>query len=219
MRPRAMTLIALILFLWFLIVPAETGASEPFPLGILGGRGQVDPGSPLISILSIDPGSAASLAGLKSGDQLRGIGGIPFTDHSGSIDVGGLGPQKSLGEALDECAARESEQERKVSLDLLRDGTELTLQLTLPLRPGLEDAAGRTLLVESCCQQLVKTQRPGGQWDSPVGLTGDRVLSAWAVVALLSADPQKYRDSFMDDYWAAWVRRVERAYGPVAVTA
>ncbi|MDE0958619.1 MAG: DUF6288 domain-containing protein [Planctomycetota bacterium] len=204
MRPRAVTLIALILFLWFLIVPAETGASEPFPLGILGGRGQVDPGSPLISILSIDPGSAASLAGLKSGDQLRGIGGIPFTDHSGSIDVGGLGPQKSLGEALDECAARESEQERKISLDLLRDGTELTLQLTLPLRPGLEDAAGRTLLVESCCQQLVKTQGPGGQWDSPVGLTGDRVLSAWAVVALLSADPQKYRDSI--ERGVVWLR-------------
>jgi L-fuculose-phosphate aldolase len=25
--------------------------------------------------------------------------------------------------------------------------------------------------------------------------------------------PQKYRDAFMDEYWAAWVRRVERAQG------
>jgi hypothetical protein len=54
MRPRALTLIALILFLCFLIVPAETGASEAFPLGILGGRGQVNPNSPLISVLSIE---------------------------------------------------------------------------------------------------------------------------------------------------------------------
>ena len=37
--------------------------------------------------------------------------------------------------------------------------------------------------------------------------------------------PQKYRDAFMDDYWASWVRRVERehhrageARGPVATS-
>ncbi len=30
--------------------------------------------------------------------------------------------------------------------------------------------------------------------------------------------PQKYRDAFMDDYWASWVRRVEREYGPLAAT-
>ena len=28
--------------------------------------------------------------------------------------------------------------------------------------------------------------------------------------------PQKYRDAFMDDYWAAWVRRVEREHGPLS---
>jgi L-fuculose-phosphate aldolase len=27
--------------------------------------------------------------------------------------------------------------------------------------------------------------------------------------------PQKYRESFMDEYWAAWVRRVERTQGPL----
>jgi len=29
--------------------------------------------------------------------------------------------------------------------------------------------------------------------------------------------PQKYRDGFMDEYWAAWVRRVERVHGPLSV--
>jgi len=29
--------------------------------------------------------------------------------------------------------------------------------------------------------------------------------------------PQKYRDAFMDDYWASWVRRVERESGPLSV--
>jgi L-fuculose-phosphate aldolase len=27
--------------------------------------------------------------------------------------------------------------------------------------------------------------------------------------------PQKYREGFMDEYWAAWERRVERAQGPL----
>jgi L-fuculose-phosphate aldolase len=30
--------------------------------------------------------------------------------------------------------------------------------------------------------------------------------------------PQKYREAFLDDYWAAWVRRVERARGPLAAS-
>jgi L-fuculose-phosphate aldolase len=29
--------------------------------------------------------------------------------------------------------------------------------------------------------------------------------------------PQKYRATFMDEYWAAWVRRVERAHGPLSL--
>ena len=29
--------------------------------------------------------------------------------------------------------------------------------------------------------------------------------------------PQKYRDTFMDEYWSAWVRRVERTQGPMGV--
>ena len=30
--------------------------------------------------------------------------------------------------------------------------------------------------------------------------------------------PLKYREAFLDEYWAAWVRRVERASGPVPVS-
>jgi L-fuculose-phosphate aldolase len=31
--------------------------------------------------------------------------------------------------------------------------------------------------------------------------------------------PQKYRAAFMDEYWAAWVRRVERVHGPISMGA
>jgi hypothetical protein len=30
--------------------------------------------------------------------------------------------------------------------------------------------------------------------------------------------PQKYQDAFMDDYWAAWERRVERRLGPLTAS-
>ncbi len=33
--------------------------------------------------------------------------------------------------------------------------------------------------------------------------------------AALKLRPQKYPDTLLDDYWAAWVRRVERAHGPL----
>jgi len=34
----------------------------------------------------------------------------------------------------------------------------------------------------------------------------------------LKLRPQKYRDEFMDDYWASWERRVSRIHGPLAVS-
>jgi L-fuculose-phosphate aldolase len=44
-------------------------------------------------------------------------------------------------------------------------------------------------------------------------LGGARPISAADALALR---PQKYRDGFMDEYWAAWVRRVERTQGPLS---
>ncbi len=34
----------------------------------------------------------------------------------------------------------------------------------------------------------------------------------------LALRPQKYREAFMDEYWSAWIRRVERATGSVGVS-
>lgn len=42
-----------------------------------------------------------------------------------------------------------------------------------------------------------------------------RAIPHDAARALLT---QKYRADFMDDYWNAWVRRVERAYGPLSAS-
>ncbi|MAW77805.1 MAG: DUF6288 domain-containing protein [Planctomycetota bacterium] len=189
---------------FILVVASTLSASEQFPIGILGGRGEVKAGSPLLTILSTDPDSPAIVAGLKAGDQIQGINGTPFTAHSNKIDDGGNGPQKALGEALDHLASQTDEQQRKIALDLIRDEKSISLEISLPFRPGLESEEGRQLLVADACKQLLKTRTPTGYWNSPVGLTGDRVLSAWALVALLSSDIAENQEAI--DQAAAWLR-------------
>ena len=49
------------------------------------------------------------------------------------------------------------------------------------------------------------------RFQSIAGTLGElRPISREDAVALR---PQKYRDGFMDEYWSAWVRRVERTRG------
>lgn len=187
-----------------LLVATSAHASEQFPLGILGARGEVVPGSALLRVISIDPESPAARAGLATGDQIQGFNGTPFIAHTNRLDDGGKGPQKSLGEALDDLASRTEKEQRKITLDLLRDENTIQLEIKLPLRPSLESEEGRRLLVIDASRQLVKTMTAGGYWNSPVGLTGDRVLTAWALTALLSAGLEENREAI--ERAATWLR-------------
>ncbi|MEC9476975.1 MAG: DUF6288 domain-containing protein [Planctomycetota bacterium] len=189
-----------------LIVASTTMASEQFPIGILGGRGEVKAGSPLLSIISVDPGSPASTAGLQKGDQIQGINGTPFSNHSNKIDDGGNGPQRELGEALDHWASQ-ADGQRTFTIDLIRDEKSTVLEVSLPFRHSLSSEEGRQLLIANACKQLIKTRTGTGYWNSPVGLTGDRVLSAWALVALLSCDIAENRQAI--DQAAVWLRGPE----------
>ncbi len=194
-----------VLFLMVILLVAATAhASEQFPLGILGGRGEVAPGSPLLTIVSIDPDSPAARADLQAGDQIQGINGNPFVPHTNRLDDGGQGPQKALGEALDDVASRTGKEQRKITLDLVRGENTIQIEIELPLRPGLESEEGRRLLVTDASRQLLKTMTADGYWNSPVGLTGDRVLTAWALTALLSAGIEENRKAI--DQAAAWLR-------------
>jgi len=194
-----------VLFLMVILLVAATAhASEQFPLGILGGRGEVAPGSPLLTIVSIDPDSPAARAELQAGDQIQGINGNPFVPHTNRLDDGGQGPQKALGEALDDVASRTGKEQRKITLDLVRGENTIQIEIELPLRPGLESEEGRRLLVTDASRQLLKTMTADGYWNSPVGLTGDRVLTAWALTALLSAGIEENRKAI--DQAAAWLR-------------
>ena len=71
------------------------------------------------------------------------------------------------------------------------EGETLTLSCSLPHRPSLREQAGVDLLILNSRKQLLRSLKPAGYWDAPVGLTGDRVLTAWACVALLATQPDK----------------------------
>ncbi|MCH2177515.1 MAG: DUF6288 domain-containing protein [Mariniblastus sp.] len=165
-------------------------AYENFPLGILGGTGRVTPNLAHIEIVAVLDGSPAHQAGLQTGDQINGIAGHSFPPHSNQVDQGGSGPQRVLGEALDEIADRQDEVARNLILNIQRpgEGGPSTLEITcsLPYRAGVLEASGRQQLIDRAADHLRRTCLPQGYWNSPVGLTGDRVLTAWATVALQS---------------------------------
>ncbi len=166
----------------------ESVAQESFPLGILGGRGEVTAGSSLLTVKSLDEHAPAQVAGVLPGDQIFAIDGVEFQAHSNGVDDGGSGPQKALGERLDTVAARTPKTERITVLKLRRGEGEskevLEIQCALPKRQGVLTLAGRNELLSRAAGYLRKTCQPEGFWNAPVGLTGDRVLTAWAAVAL-----------------------------------
>ena len=180
-------------------VSAALEASETFPLGILGGTGKVTPDTAWVEIETVAKDSPGKSAGLQVGDRLIGVNGIPFTPHSAKVDAGGAGPQKSLGEALDSVASKKKKEERVISLNIRRpsedkpEGETLTLPCPLPHRPSIREAAGVQRLIQNSRKQLLRNLKPAGYWDAPVGLTGDRVLTAWACVALMATQSDSDR--------------------------
>ena len=173
-------------------------AAENFPLGPLGATAAVESGSNLATLQSVDEGGSAALAGLRTGDQLESIGGQPFAAHDASYDRGGRGPQKAIGDCIDAAfaaawPAQDETREVRISFGVLREGESLDVEVSLPIRPplsGPQRAAGRETLRRLAAHQLLASQSDHGGWDSPVGLSGDRVTTAWALTALLAhGDP------------------------------
>ena len=207
------------IFLCLQCLPWQLTAFEQFPLGILGGRGEVTAGSNLLKLVALHEKSPAAEAGLQTGDRISGIDGVTFKPHSNNIDDGGSGPQRALGEALDDVASRKQDDQRTILLNVVRgEGEqELVIRCLLPHRAGVLDQKGRAQLLERAAQHLRKTQRPAGHWDAPVGLTGDRVLTAWAAIALKSLDEQQDEERLKKS--AAWLLGPnDRAWIPEELT-
>ena len=167
----------------------SAGAGERLPLGPIGGQAEVTAGSAAAVVVGVDAGGPGAKGGLLVGDRIVAVGGTAFSMHTAAVDDGGRGPEKSLGEAVDAAGTG------PLVLTVERGVERLELSIELPVRPpftaGFPAAcpAARALR-EAAAAQLVAAQHPSGMWDAPVGLTGDRVLSAWVVLSLLAhGDP------------------------------
>jgi hypothetical protein len=180
------------------IVPAQ----ERFPLGILGGEATVTAGEARAVVVAVQGGGPLAEAGILVGDALVAVDGTAFSKHTKRVDDGGTGPQRSLGEALD--AAADREEQRAVTLRVSRgsaeggEAGELDLAVELPFRAGLggdRAKSAREELRSAAARQLLQTRHERGHWDAPVGLTGDRVLTAWAIVALLGHGDPAHADA------------------------
>jgi hypothetical protein len=185
---------------------------ERFPLGPLGATAEVEAGSSHAVLVQIDENGAAARAGLQVGDRLDAVAGQAFPAHGASIDDGGRGPQKCLGEAIDAACIRSAEEaaeqtEPRLRFGVLRGEEKLELELAFPWRPALSGprrSEGRRALRSVAAAQLLERRAQHGAWDSPVGLSGDRVISAWATLALLAHDDPAQREAV--DAAALWLK-------------
>lgn len=199
------------------VAAADAQHQEIFPLGPLGGLAKVVEAEVFAELTAVDEGGPLARAGLVVGDRIVAVGGMPFVAHTRRIDDGGTGPQRALGEAVDDAMGSVEEVGAvAVTVTVARDDQALDLHLALPVRPALgaaDPGAARRALRSAAAAQLLAAQRDDGGLRSRVGLTGHRVLSAWALLALLAHDDDAQRAA--RDRLAGWLRGPEgRAWLP-----
>ena len=194
-----------------LVAPAHVLGGESFPLGPLGATARVEAGSAVAVVEAVAPDGPAARAGLRVGDELVAAEGVAFAPHTASVDDGGRGPQKALGEAVDAaCVRAEAGEVATVALEVKRGGASEALDVRFPRRPplhGPDRAEGRAALRAAAARQLLSSQGAEGFWNAPVGLSADRVTTAWAVIALLAEGDPAHAEAV--DRAAAWLRGPE----------
>lgn len=91
---------------------------QELPLGSIGGRGELVPGTGLIRVVSLADGSPGEMAGLLVGDQIFGADGRAFGETPTSAGAGYVGAIQDLAMALDRAEGGSG----SVSLQVIRGG-------------------------------------------------------------------------------------------------
>ncbi len=97
-------------------------------LGVVYAADQLPDGSPAVAITRIAPDTAAEEAGLRAGDLVRGIGGEDFAPGAAA---------DAFRERIQDAGAGGT-----VTLNIVRAGAELAVEVTLRARPLAEYNAG-----------------------------------------------------------------------------
>lgn len=164
----------------------KTGDFQTLVLGPIGGAAEVDADSREIVVKGVTSGAPGAAAGLQTGDRIIGAFGKPFPPHTRDVNLGGQGPTRALGEAIE---AAESSLDGKLPLKISRGGTESDLTVMLPpLGPwGATyplECRKSALFYEGICQWLVANQS-GGAW-------GQKYTTSLCGLALLGRGDGRY---------------------------
>ena len=203
---RTSTVLAFALFLSFPgLPPALGGQEEPpsmnakagdfarFPLGPVGGRGEVLADRSGITILSLGSNDPGEKAGLEIGDVVIAAGGRTFPVHT--RDINRLdGPMEVLGNAIETAEAGDGE----LVLRVLRGELESEIAVQLPVLGAIdleEPAENQKALAfyDGICRDLLGTRRKDGAWKSNTGEDATRYTTALCGLALLGRGDPSHR--------------------------
>ncbi|MGC6488027.1 MAG: DUF6288 domain-containing protein [Planctomycetota bacterium] len=159
---------------------AKKGDFARFPLGLLGGSGEVLAGRETIEVLTVRAGGPAAQAGLQPGDVIAQIDGATPPAHTREIDDL-EGPMKALGDAVLRHAGG-----RPLALTVARGGQTLPLRVALPEAPDF---------YAGVVADLLRTRRDNGSWKARTGEDASRYTTALCGLALLGYGDPAHRDA------------------------
>jgi hypothetical protein len=171
---------------------AKKGDFLRFPLGPIGGQGEVLADQSTIKILSVSKDGPGEKAGLAKGDMLIGAMGIAFNKHTRNInDLDG--PMRELGIAI------EAAEVAGHGLRILT-GKQVELRIDLPklgpLQLGIGKASDKALkFYDGICSALLSSRRKNGSWRANTGEDASRYVTALCGLALLGRGNPAHRDA------------------------
>ncbi|TDJ74538.1 MAG: hypothetical protein E2O39_04820 [Planctomycetota bacterium] len=172
---------------------AKAGDFARFPLGPIGGRGEVLAGDTRIHVLALSEAGPGLHAGLRIGDLITGAGRSAFPEHTRDIDTA-HGPMTALGDAIEAAEADDG----RLALRVRRAEEDLTLTVQLPalgaidLHDPLQDDKALEFY-DGICRDLLRTRREDGAWKSNTGEDATRYVTALCGLALLGRGDARHR--------------------------
>lgn len=159
---------------------AKKGDFARFPLGPLGGSGEVLADEATIEVLGVQKGAPAQQAGLQKGDVIVAIDGEAPPAHTRDINVL-EGPMKTLGDAI---LAHEGSE--PLALRVRRGEQQVELSIAIPKTAPFYEGVVRDLL---------RTRRKNGSWKANTGEDASRYTTALCGLALLGHGDPVHRDA------------------------
>ncbi|MBQ72318.1 MAG: hypothetical protein CMJ67_05375 [Planctomycetaceae bacterium] len=172
---------------------AKAGDFARFPLGSIGGRGEVFAGQAGIGVLSLGTSDPGEASGLEIGDVIMAVGGDAFPVHT--RDINNLdGPMAVLGDAIEAAEADDG----RLVLDVQRGDEELELIVQLPVLGAIDlhdpqSNQKAMAFYDGICSDLLRTCRKDGAWRSNTGEDATRYTTALCGLALLGRGDPKHR--------------------------